>query len=308
MTLWAARRQLLLPAICVWLCSASARAQLSPNPGPGCSPDLACDKFKEMAGKRVFPKVVIDHVTFDGPIHLPDATLKALVTSLTHREFDGDPKWLEEIEEVPVRSSWQDQGYFTVAVKAQALPLGGDANYQHFSVTIHVDERNQYRIGTISFRSADPDVPLAFPAEELQKLISLKEGDLVIPKKIRNGLEALKKFYDAHGYIDFTATPFTDVDESTHQVSLRMELEQQRQYRIGSIDTSGLDQTLVSLLESRVKSGDLFCEKTIKTFLDEHRSAFPPLVRHEEIILRRDDWRSTVDLRFGIQHYPDPDN
>lgn len=118
----------------------------------------------------------------------------------------------------------------------------------------------------------------------------------------------MRRLYGSHGYIDFTATPFTEIDDSTHQVSIRMDLDQQTQYRIGGIDVSGLDPNLASLLESKVKPGDIFNVEIIQNFLDDHRSAFPPLVSHEEIVLRRNANLGTVDLRFGIQHPLVPDN
>lgn len=184
MPLWAAQRRLLLPSICVWLCSASARAQLSPNPGRGCPSGVTCEDFKEMIGKRIFPKIVIDHVTFDGPIHLPGAALEELLTSLKQREFDAGTKWLEEIEEVPIRSTWQDQGYFKVEVSGRAIPLGGDTKSQHFSVICHLDEGNQYLLEAISFRTSDPSVALIFSPEELRKLIPLQAGDTLNVRKI----------------------------------------------------------------------------------------------------------------------------
>jgi hypothetical protein len=128
-------RVLLLPRVCACLCSATVRAQSSPRSALSVPPTVTCDEFMEMTARKVFPKVVIYSVTFDGPTHLPAAILKGLVTSLTHREFDGDPKWLEGIEELPLRETWQDQGYFQAEVSARAALLRGDATCQHFSVT-----------------------------------------------------------------------------------------------------------------------------------------------------------------------------
>jgi outer membrane protein assembly factor BamA len=111
----------------------------------------------------------------------------------------------------------------------------------------------------------------------------------------------MKELYGNHGYIDFTADHVPDIDESTHQVSIRMELDQQKQFRIGKIDVSGLDSNLASLLEAKVKPGDPFNEKILWAFLNEHKSALPPLVSHEEIILRRNLRDGTVDVKFGFR-------
>jgi surface antigen-like variable number repeat protein len=147
-----------------------------------------------------------------------------------------------------------------------------------------------------------------FPPEELRKLIPLQAGDLFSAQKIRDGLKAMDDLYGDRGTIDFTGIPFTDVDDFTHQISIGMEWNQRKQFRIGTIDVSGLDPTLASLWESEVKPGDVFHKKIMEKFLAEQRSVFLPLVRHEEIIQRRDPKRGIVDLRFGVPHFTEPDN
>jgi outer membrane protein assembly factor BamA len=291
---------LLLLLVCAVICSINAQAQSSTNPRSGCPSIVPCDDFKEMTGKKVFPKVVIEDITFNGPVHLPAANVESLVTSLTHHELDGDHNWLEKIEEA-VLSVWQDQGYFKAEVKAQALPLGGDATYQHFSIALHINEGGLYRFEAISFRSSNPDVSLVFPPEELRKLIPLQVGDILSTQKIGDGVNAMKELYGNHGYIDFTADPVPDIDESTHKVSIRMELDQQKQFRIDKIDVSGLDSNLASLLEAQVKPGDPFNGKILRALLNEHNSALPPLVPREEIILRRNFMDGTVDIKFGFR-------
>jgi hypothetical protein len=87
-----------------------------------------------------------------------------------------------------------------------------------------------------------------------------------------------------------------------------MKVNQRKQFRIGTIDDSGLDPNLASLLESEGKPGDVFNKKIIERFLAERRSAFPPLVQVEEIIERSDPKQGIVDLRFGVPHLTEPDH
>jgi outer membrane protein assembly factor BamA len=111
----------------------------------------------------------------------------------------------------------------------------------HVSVTAHVEEGLQYRLGTIQFRSSNLDVPLAFGAEELRKQIPMNEGDVFSAAKIRASLDALNHSYRSNGYIDFVAEPLIDVDDSHQRISLIMELDQQKQFRLGKIEVFGLD-------------------------------------------------------------------
>jgi outer membrane protein assembly factor BamA len=48
----------------------------------------------------------------------------------------------------------------------------------------------------------------------LRKLVPLEEGDIFNVTKIRESLDAMKKLYSSFEYINFAATPITDVDDA----------------------------------------------------------------------------------------------
>ena len=304
MRLRTAIRSVRLALVCVVLCCTNARAQSLPTPGSSCAPTVTCDEFKELTGKKVFPKVIIDDVTFDGPLSLPPATLSALTKELTNHELDGDPKWLDATEEVPIGAAWQDNGYVQVKVSARAIPHGGDATYQHFSVIVHVDEGLQYRIGAITFRSSNPDEPLAFPTEILQNLLPFRPGELCEPNKIRQGLDALRKMYVSKGYIDFTPTPETEIDNEHQTVSFRFVLDQQGQYRIRKVTVCGSNPNFEALLNSEVKPGDVFSLNEIQDFFDKHQSLLGPHFGSENVQYKRDLKNHTVDIAVSLRNCP----
>jgi outer membrane protein assembly factor BamA len=64
----------------------------------------------------------------------------------------------------------------------------------------------------VQFRSADPDVPLAFPPEQLRKMVPLRDGGIFDVSKLREGFDALKKLYDSSGWMDFTPAPNFDIE------------------------------------------------------------------------------------------------
>jgi outer membrane protein assembly factor BamA len=300
----AAIQYALLAMVCACLGAPATLAQSTPGRGSGCPFGVSCDDFKEMIGQKVFPKVIIDEVTFDGPVSIPPATLDALTKDLTSHEFDGDSKWLGEIEEMSVRAAWQDNGYFRAEVSGKSLLLGGDANFQHYSVTFHVDEGSQYRVGNMTFRSSDPDVPLAFPPGELRKLIPFLEGDLLTAKGVRAGLEALKDFYGRMGYIDFAPEPETDVNVADRVVSIHFVLNQQKQFRIHEVTVCGSNPKFESLMKSKIKSGDIFNYSDIHDFFEKHQSALGGHFGSEKVVYRRDVKNGTVDIGVALRNCP----
>jgi outer membrane protein assembly factor BamA len=295
-------RFMILLAICASLCSPVVLAQSRPALRSRCAPTVSCDELKELSGKKAYPKVIIDDVVFDGPVNLPHEALDRVIKDLTSREFDGDSQWLEEIEEVAIRGAWQDHGFFKAEVSGQAISHGGDATYQHFSVIFHVEEGSQYWIGRITFQSSGPDEPLAFSAEELRNLLPFRPGDLCAVDKIRQGLDALKMFYGARGYIDFAPAPETEVDSVKQVVNLKMVLDQQKQYKIDKLTVCGSNPKFENLLRSEIKPGDVWNAEVAEGFFERYRPMLGPHFGSENVQYKRDVKKGTVDIAVSLQN------
>jgi hypothetical protein len=245
--------------------------------------------------------VVIDEVKFDEPTHLPEATRERLVTELKQRTLDAKSGWLEEIQSWPIGGAWQEDGYFKAQVTATASILNTDSTVEHVVLTIHADEGHQYELGSIQFRSSDPTIPLIFSTEELRSLFKMHEGDILRAQKIREALDAMKELYGSRGYIDFVATPLTDIDDETGRISLIMELVQEKQFRLAKIEVFGTDANMVALVKAKFKPGDVFNSQLLRSFLAENKSSLPPDVSFQDIDLHRDISRGTVDMQFNFQ-------
>jgi hypothetical protein len=318
-----------------WLCLGTRLLHAQTTSAPAKSPTPRSEPNDE-ADLGVGPVVVVDELTFDTPIHLPYSVLEPLVEKLNQLERTDDPKhvWLDEFLETSIRGAWQDRGYFKVLVDGRAEPRGGDATIQHFSVALHVDEGPQYRLGTIEFTvyeddptgepqdSSDQGSPRLrikhhfsgdetlsenaprepmFPIAQLRALIPIEEGDILSVMKLRRGLDNFKHLYGHNGYIDFTATPFTEADDTKHVVNIRMELDEQLQYHIGKIEIQGLDAATESALVWRVRPGDVFDYELFEKFFEDNKDLLPEKSSDEEAEIRRNPKQATVDVRMRFR-------
>jgi outer membrane protein assembly factor BamA len=206
--------------------------------------------------------------------------------------------WLKAFVEAGIRDAWQDRGYFQVTVgRAEAEPLGGDSHEEHFRVLAPINEGLQYHLGDLTFVNAN-----AFSSGELRNLIPLKEGEIFDVSKIRSGIAALWKQYAAIGYIDFTAVPKTEIDDKLQRISVALELDEQRQYRIGEVKAIGLDPTLMAVLGCKICSGEIFNEPAIDDFVEQNRSSLPAnLSRQDYLQEKRDTRRGIVDLTLDFR-------
>jgi Surface antigen variable number repeat len=255
-------------------------------------------KIEEPQGMII--RTIVDDVKFDGPIHISDSARQQLISEVKQRDSDSSSEWLDDVRDVDIKRVWRDQGYFRAEVTAKEEIVRKDSAGEHVLVIVHVDEGVQYRLGAVQFRSSDPDVPLAFPTEELRKLIPMSEGDIFSAEKIRESLDALQHLYGSEGYIDFVAEPLTDIDESRQRISLVMELDQQKQFRVGKVEVVGSNPVIEAFLKSKLKPGDIFSSRFVEDFLKENKAALPPDISPEDFELLRNVKNGIVDLRFNF--------
>ena len=249
--------------------------------------------------------VVIDDVKFDGPTHLPDSARERLVAELKQHCYEANSGWLGDAQDDSIRGAWMDEGFFKVAPTVTAQVVSEDSAVQHVLLSVHVDEGLQYRLGDVGIRSSNPDDPLIFSSDELRKLIHLRAGDILSAKKVREAIEAIMELYRSDGYIDSVLTPILEIDEDHHQrISLVMEIDQEKQYRLGKVEVFGPNLEMENLLRSKLKSGDVYQYQVVAKFLKEHKSSLPPDITLQDIDFHRNVKSGTMDIRFNFQTCP----
>jgi outer membrane protein assembly factor BamA len=252
-----------------------------------------------MTGKKVFPKIIVDDVQIDGATQIPVSVIQDVTAKARGREFDGGEDWLNVIQDSQVRDAWQDRGFFKVLATAEPTLLFGDATTQHYAVIIHVEEGEQFHLGKVEFWSSDPAVPLAFPVPQLREMLPMNEGDVFAASKVREGLDNMHGAYINHSYVDFVATPLTDIDDSKQTISLTFEFDQQEQYRIGKIMMRGL--TLRQ--ENRIYNNSKF-----ERFFEINKSMLPEGTSLQNAEITRHVQEGILDFQLYFHPCPSTNN
>ena len=235
---------------------------------------------------------------FDTPIHLPQSVVDQLIAHINEGDVSAtDKNWLSEFLEFGVREAWQSRGYFRVVVDGKAEPLGGGPSEEHFRVLVHIDEGLQYHLGDIIFENAK-----SFSEGELRGLIPLQAGEIFDISKVMTGIEALTKKYGAIGYIDFTAVPETQIDDKLQRISLVLSLDEQKQYRIGVVNVTGLDAALEAVLRTELVAGEVFNPAVLLDFVKANRASLPASLHNEGLFeAKRSTRLGIVDLSFDFR-------
>jgi hypothetical protein len=306
-----------------------------------CSSPASQEENAEPVGEKAFPRIVVDNVVFDGPISLPSAIRDQVIADIMQREYSVNSQVLEEWNEVGIRGAWQNQGYFKMTSTVKAQTISEDATEQHVSVTVRVEEGLQYRLSEIRFRKApeagsaatddsrsdtdetgissrpslrrkltaadaenpEPGEP-AFPLEELRKSVALSDGELFRIDAIREVLDNLKSLYGSHGYIEFVATPITEVDDGSGTILVIMELSEGKQYRVRKLEVQGLGPRTEGILKWRIQPGDLFNNELFEDFFVDNKDVLPAGASPINADLTKNERNGTVDIRVKFPTCP----
>jgi outer membrane protein insertion porin family len=267
-----------------------------------------------IVGNKAFSsRRIIRTMRNDRPYGIP---LYLTTIPVMSKTFDR-PK-LDEDLEVGIRGLYQDNGYFKVDVNVSDLktvdvnragipgpwPLIGSKHGKATNITIRIDEGAQYHMGTLAFRSADPDQGLVFKPDFLARAFPLKKGDLFSATKIRKALDDYKKLYGEYGYIDFVATPLTDVDDAKRVVNLTMEMDQQKQYFVRRIEFSGNTTTRDKVIrrELLLDEGQVFNNRLWElSILRLNQLGYFDTIKPENAELKRNVKAGTVDINLKVK-------
>jgi outer membrane protein assembly factor BamA len=114
----------------------------------------------------------------------------------------------------------------------------------------------------------------------------------------------MKRRYAENGYINFVATPSTEVDDSTRRISLIFELDQGKQFRIAKVEVQDLDPGRKAALLSKFHPGDIFRNSEIEEAV---QSLAPGLSLSNEDLqksfsLYKNEKSATVTIVVDLSH------
>jgi outer membrane protein assembly factor BamA len=217
----------------------------------------ACDTHETPKYKRWLPSVVVGPATspvkelrvtqviFVGnpAMQLPGQELVA--KALTEHDYNVAGGLDELLERT--RDAWQAQGYFKAQVELSGVEtLEENSERRTVAITVKIDAGKQYRLEEIQFSggvSSSPGQPPAaseqFSMEQLRAFFPIKPGEIFDTHKLQAGTEELRKVYGKEGFINFTVVPTFNIDETNDRITLFVELDKGKQFRIGKVQILG---------------------------------------------------------------------
>jgi outer membrane protein insertion porin family len=269
------------------------------------------------------PKVKVGKITFEGnkaissrelrsamknlkPIGIPHSIF---LENLIARTYDST-KLNEDAERV--RYYYQTKGYFKALVadpKTQIHDTSGFRWYWPFKsspgkavdITLPVEEGVRYRLKEITFSGNKAVTNTA----GLRALFKLKDGEIFDTEAIRKGLESLRKAYAALGYINFTPVPNTEADDEKRLISLRIDVDEGKQFFVRRIEFQGNTTTRdkvirreLALEEGQVYNGNLWELSLLRL---NQLQYFEQLKPEQDSEIKQNVQDSTVDITLKVR-------
>ncbi len=276
-------------------------------------PKVKVGTISFVGNKAFSDRRLIRAMRHDRPIAIP---LGITYIPIMSKTFDR-PK-LDEDLEVGVRGLYQDHGYFKVDVNVASTktvdvnrggipgpwPGIGSKHGKATNIVVTIDEGEQYRMGKLTFRSADPDEGLIFKPDILARVFPLKQGDIFDADKIRKSLDTYKKLYGQYGYIDFTPEPLFDVDDAKKVVNLTLQFDQQKAYFVRRIEFSGNTTTRDKVIrrELLLDEGQVFNNRLWElSILRLNQLGYFNTIKPEDAEIKRNVKAGTVDILLKLK-------
>jgi outer membrane protein assembly factor BamA len=277
-------------------------------------PTLA-QEIRDMQTSAPVPPRVRVHlirVEFDSNEGIPADAREEISTELRSHVFERDANTADlselanEIAEVDVRGALQNRGYFAATATAKLTELQSEDAEISVAAAISATPGTQYHIRDIRIESTDIGFPLWMSPEVLRELIPLQRGELFNVERIRRGLTNLTKVYAREGYVDMTPGPDFEIDEAHEAIDMVVKIDQQVQYRVGSIEFLGVNTvTREKLMESLPKPGEIFDETRLDDFFKVNRAILPSdASKKDDVNIKRDLKTRTVAILFDFWTCP----
>lgn len=232
------------------------------------------------------------------------------------KTFDR-PK-LDEDLELGIRSLYQNNGYFRVDVTPEGFktvdinkagipgpwPVVGTKHEKATNITINVVEGEQYHMGKLTFRSADPDEGLVFKPQFLATIFPMKPGDIFSVDKLRKSFKSYKDLYGEYGYIDFNPNPDFDIDDGKKIINLTLDFDQQKQYYVRRIEFAGNTTTRDKVIrrELLLDEGQVFNNHFWElSLLRLNQLNYFAKIKPEDADLKRNAKTGSVDIRLKLK-------
>lgn len=220
------------------------------------------------------PDVSVRHVTLVTATPIDFSERQQIIRAIKSRKCERAQidDVTDELSQI-TRDVFQQRGYFKAQVNHFDLRFVENSPQREvIDLIAEVTPGALYRLRDISFQHEG-----AVRVDQLRHQFTITDGDIFDISKMRTGLERLRRLYADSGYINFSAVPDTEIDETNHTIAILIDIDEGHIYHMGKLLIDGDEWrhgTKAKLTRDWQKyQGRTFSPIALRDFLrDEHAS------------------------------------
>jgi outer membrane protein insertion porin family len=204
-------------------------------------------------------KVMVSDINFVGAKNVPSEDLKSgmatqeggYLSFITSQGTYREEAFQRDLQ--IIQMAYFDRGYINVKIDKPTVTLSPDK--RRISITIRVEEGEQYQVGKLDF-SGD----LLVGKDVLGARMLSREHETFNRSLLAKDIQAITDVYYDQGYAYANITPVTAVSAEAKNIDLTFEIQKGPQVTIERIDISGNSKTRDKVIrrQLRVFEGELF--------------------------------------------------
>jgi len=245
--------------------------------------------------------VRIHNLTIGGVSHVSSVELASIEAELK-QNCCGHAE-TQEIRE-RILYAFQERGYFEARMDhMEVTPVETHLAPPSLDVSASISDGQQFRLQAIQFNGNH-----ALSSEQLRQQFRIRDGEIFNTDEIRQGLEGLRREYMSQGFINFTPVPNTDADEQSGTITLIIDVDEGKQFRLGGLLLDGEEPHAgdgAKLIEAwKPMEGRIYDDSNIEQWWQLAATMLPPGSRLEQLLELKQD--PAAGIVTALLNFPDP--
>ena len=239
-------------------------------------------------------------VEFGDALARNDHAIQARLADLVDHAYSRTAIELFEFEQV--RPPYLAQGFLRVKFNPPTTRLVGSGPSARVAVTIAIEPGSAFTWNGVTWSGNT-----VISSQELGALVALKPGEPANEMKIEPIWESAHDLYARRGYLEATATPHAQFDDTAKRVSYTAAVSEGPQFRMGKLVLTGLSIEGERRIRTawKIEPGAIFDKDVYDEFISSGiKQAFVGLPFHYEKLgrfLQEDPKAGTVDVLLDFQ-------
>ncbi|MBU4444762.1 MAG: outer membrane protein assembly factor BamA [Candidatus Marinimicrobia bacterium] len=185
----------------------------------------------------------VKSVTYQGNEHFKASQLNKLIilrpSTLIAPVYYNNELFQSDLAGIPL--FYQQNGYLEARFTDYNVNI--DSIKKSVKINFIIDEGELTRIEGISILNN-----AVISDQDIQKIISVKEGNAFKSREIENSTLAILRKYAEIGYLDTDINPNIRINSQSHTALIDFIIDEKTQYHIGNISITGLEKTKSNIL------------------------------------------------------------